>query len=186
VPTNSSHPVARVYAAALTEIGRGTSTLPAIYDDLQAVRKLYDGDAWFRQFFTSPRIDRVVKWRGIEKAFTGKVGRPVLGLLRVLIDKGRESVLDNVVDQFANFKDLAENRVHAHLVVARPLADEIRNALTTRLEKTTGKHVALHERVDPAALGGVSLRIGDRVIDRTLRTKLNAMKKQLLTTSQRA
>lgn len=183
---STSHPVARVYAAALTEIGRGTNSLPAIYDDLQAVRKLYDGDAWFRQFFTSPRIDRVVKWRAVQKAFTGRIGRPVLGLLKVLIEKGREPVFDNVADQFAHLKDLAEDRLHAHLVVARPLADEIRKALVTRLEKSTGKHVALHERVDPAALGGVSLRVGDRVIDRTLRTKLNAMKKQLLTTSQRA
>lgn len=177
---NSSHPVARVYAAALTEIGRDTHALGTIYDDLQAVHRLYEGDRWFRQFFTSPRIDRVLKWNAIEKAFKGKVGRPVLGLLRVLIDKGREPVFDNVVDQYEKMKDLAENRVHAYVVVARPLADELRKAVQGRLELTCGKSVMIHERVDPAALGGASIRVGDRVIDRTLRTKLAALKKRLL------
>ena len=177
---NPSHPVARVYAAALMEIGRGSGQLSAIYDDLMAVARLYDSDAWFRQFFTSPRIDRTIKWKAVEKAFRGKVGKPVLGLLRVLIDKGREPVLDNVVAQFGQLKDLAENRLHAHLVVARPLADEIRDALRDRLERASGKKVALHERVDPAVLGGASIRVGDRVIDRTLKTKLAALRKQLL------
>src|SRR5207247_2399905 len=66
---NPSHPVARVYAAALMEIGRGSGQLSAIYDDLMAVARLYDSDAWFRQFFTSPRIDRTIKWKAVEKAF---------------------------------------------------------------------------------------------------------------------
>ncbi len=180
---NTSHPVARVYAAALTEIGRDTHALGTIYDDLQAVHRLYDGDRFFRQFFTSPRIDRVLKWNAIEKAFKGKVGRPVLGLLRVLIDKGREPVFDNVVDQYEKMKDLAENRVHAYVVVARPLADELRAAIQGRLERAAGKSVMLHQRVDPAVLGGASIRVGDRVIDRTIRTRLTALRKQLLTTS---
>lgn len=177
---NPSHPVARVYAAALTEIGRETKSLGTIHDDLVAVRALYDGDAWFRQFFTSPRIDRTVKWEAVRKAFEGKLGRPVLGLLKVLIDKGREPTLDNVADQFDKMKDLAENRIHAYVTVARPLADEIRKALAGRLERASGLTVALHERVDPAVLGGAAIRVGDRVIDRTLRTRLAAMRKGLL------
>jgi F-type H+-transporting ATPase subunit delta len=183
--SNVSNPVARVYAAALTEIGRETGTLPSIYDDLQAMHRLFAGDAWFRQFFTSPRIDRKVKWTAVEKAFKGKIGKQVLGLLRVLIEKGREPVLDNIVAQFAAMKDLAENRVHAHVVVARPLPADLTNEILQRLERAyDGKKVQIHERVDPSVLGGVSVRVGDRVIDRTLKTKLAALKKHLLTMQQ--
>ena len=180
---NPSHPVARVYAAALTEIGRDTRTMGAIYDDLLALSRMYETDLWFRQFFTSPRIDRTVKWKAVQKAFTGQVGRPVMGLLKVLIDKGREPVLDNVVAQFEKLKDQAENRLHAQLLVAHPLSEEQRTALRGRLERASGQEVQIHERVDPAVLGGASIRIGDRVIDRTLKTKLAALKKQLLTTA---
>jgi F-type H+-transporting ATPase subunit delta len=183
VAQHSSRSVARVYAAALTEIGRESRALGQIGEDLRAVLALYDGDAFFRGFFTSPRLDRAVKWKAVQKAFAGKVSRPVLGLLKVLVDKGREPVFDNVVDEFERLKDLAENRLHAHLVVARPLADEIRAAMTERLARASGKDVVIHERIDPSVLGGASIRVGDRVIDRTLKTKLAALKKRLLTTN---
>jgi len=179
----TSRSVARVYAAAMIEIGRGAKSLGAIGEDLRQVRALYDADAYFRGFFTSPRLDRAVKWRAVEKAFKGKVGRPTIGLMKVLIDKGREAAFDNVVDEFDKLKDVAENRLHAHLVVAKPLADDIRRAMTEKLERASGMSVALHERVDPSVLGGASIRVGDRVIDRTLKTKLAALKKQLLTTN---
>lgn len=177
---HADHPVARVYAAALIEIGRGTNSLARIHADLLSVRHLRSQDAWFRQFFESPRLERDVKWAAVRKAFEGKIERPVLGLMKVLIEKGRESVLDDVVAQFGALKDLAENRVHAYVTVAKPLAAELRAAVQGRLEKASGKSVAIHERVDPAVLGGASIRIGDRVIDRTFRTRLAAMRKELL------
>jgi F-type H+-transporting ATPase subunit delta len=172
--------VARVYAAALVGIGRETGSLAAIQDDLVAVRRLFDEDRWFRRFFTSPRIDRAVKWKALRSAFTGKCGRPMIGLLKVLVDKGREPLFDGVVDEFMKLKDAAENRIHAYVVVAKPLADELRRAIASRLETSSGKTVVFHERVDPSVIGGASIRVGDRVIDRTLKTKLAALKKQLL------
>jgi F-type H+-transporting ATPase subunit delta len=173
-------PIARVYAAALTEIGRETGTLGAIHDDITALYRLTEAEPWIRHLWQSPRLDRAVKWRAIEAALTGRVGRPILGLMKVLIAKGRESALDNIARQFEHLKDLAENRVHAHVLVARPLADDLRRAIQARLEKECGKTVQIHERVDPAVLGGAAIRVGDRVIDRTFRTRLAALEKQLL------
>ncbi len=175
--------VARVYAAALAEIGRETHSLEAIEGDLRAVLALFEGDAYFRGFLTSPRLDRAVKWNAVKKALGAKLGRPVVGLLKVLVEKGRESVFDEVVEEFDKLKDVSEDRLHAYVVVAKPLADDLRRAMTQRLERASGKTIALHERVDPSVLGGAALRVGDRVIDRTLKTKLAAMKKQLLTTN---
>lgn len=176
---NKSDPIARVYAGALVELGREKQALGRIYDDLRAVRDLYDHDAFFRQFFTSPRIDRAVKWPAVRRAFEGSVCREVLGLLAVLVDRGRESALDNLADQFERYKDEAENRIHAQVTVASPLVEEARRDLVARLERASGKHVALHERVEPAVLGGASIRIGDRVIDRTLRTRIAALRRRL-------
>ena len=176
---NPSDPIARVYAKALVELGREQRTLGTIYDDLRAVFDLYSRDPYFHAFFVSPRLDRQVKWRAVRKALEGKVGRPVVGLLKVLIDKGRESAFDNLVAQFERFKDEAENRVHAQVTVAAPLVAEAKAELTGRLERASGRIVVLEERVDPAVLGGASIRIGDRVIDRTLRTRLSALGRRL-------
>ena len=177
---NPSDPVARVYAAALVELGREQEQMGRIYDDLRALLELYEGDAWFHAFFTSPRLDRDVKWNALRKALDGQVCKPVLGLVKVMIEKGRETAFDNLVAQFERYKDEAENRIHAELVVAAPLANEARDALRGRLEKASGKHVILHENVDPAVLGGASIRIGDRVIDRTIRTRLEALRHRLV------
>ena len=177
---NPSHSVARVYATALTEIGRETKSLGVIGDDLRKIAAILESDRFFRGFFTSPRLDRELKWNALRKAFEGKVAQPVLGLLRVLVNKGRESVFDNIVDEFESLKDFAENRLHAHVTVARAMDPQERSALQKRLERASGKNVMLHERVDPAVLGGAAIRVADRVIDRTLRMKLNAMKKKLL------
>lgn len=178
---NVSDPAAKVYAQALLDASTDADCLGPVYDDLVAVRRLYEEDHWFRSFFTSPRIDREVKRAALRKALEGQVHRLVLGLVDVLALKGRESLLDNVVDQFDRFKDELENRAHAYVVVARPLDAGFRAALVRRLEAASGKQVELHERVDPAALGGAAIRIGDRVIDRTVRNRLAALRKRLLT-----
>ena len=182
--TNVSDPAAKVYAQALIEVAEELKCLGPVYDDLQALRALYDGNADFRLLFTSPRIDREDKWAAIRETFEGKVVKPVLGLLHILIVKGREMLLDNVVDQFLRIKDQHEHRVHAYVTVAQPLDDEFRAELKKRLEGSSGDEIVIHETVDPAALGGAAIRIGDKVIDRTLRTRLSALRHHLLETAE--
>lgn len=176
---NPSDPVARVYARALVELGREQQSLGRIYDDLKQVHELYEKDTYFRQFFTSPRLDREVKWRAVRKALEGKVSRQVIGLIKVLVDKGREATFDNLVRQFERYKDEAENRIHAEVTVAAAMDADFRGALQARLERASGKIVEMHEHVDPAVLGGASIRIGDKVIDRTLRTRIGALRRRL-------
>ena len=175
-----THPAARVYAAALAQLGAEKKTLGAIWSDLQALHELFRAEPWFRQFFSSPKIDRPTKWAAVEKAFKGRVSIETLGLMKVLVMKGREDAFQGIVTQFEALKDVAENRIHADITIARPLTAELRAAVEGRIAKASGKSVVVHERVDPAVIAGAAIRIGDRVIDRTLRTRLAALRKQLL------
>ncbi len=177
---NPSDPTAKVYAQALMELAQDETALGAIYDDLREVRRFYDQESWFRAFFTSPRVDREVKWNAIREAFEGQVGRPVLGLMKVMIQRGRESLLDNVADQFERYKDLRENRVHVQLTVASALDAHYRDDLRRRLEAATGRNIQIHETVDPSVIGGARLRAGDNVIDHTLSSRLRQLRKHLL------
>lgn len=176
--------VAKVYAEALVQVGQEQKALGQIHDDLKLAVDIYDSEPWFREFFTSPRIDREEKWKAIRTAFEGKIGKQVLGLLNVLIMKGREAALDNVYGQFERFRDEHENRLHAYVTVASPMEDSFRDGLVKRLSTASGKNVELHERVDPTALGGAKLRVGDKVIDRTLKTRLTALREHLLNSSK--
>jgi F-type H+-transporting ATPase subunit delta len=179
---NVSQTVARVYGQALYEVAAEQGVVGRVLDELRALAGLAwkPGNEDIRDFLLSPRIDRDHKWRVLEEILGPRVSRPVLGLIKVLIYKGRETTLDNIVDHFERFRDLAENRIHAHVTVAESLGDEALASIKARLEASSGKIVNLHERVDPSVIGGASLRVGDRVIDRTLRTKLAALRKSLL------
>ena len=162
---NVSHTVARVYGQALYEVAAEQGSVGRVLDELRAL----SGIAWkagnedIRDFLLSPRVDRDKKWDVLQQALGDTVSRPVMGLLRVLIFKGRETTLDNIAVHFERFRDEAENRIHAHVTVAASLGDEGIAALKARLEAASGKIVDLHEQVDPSVIGGASLRVGDRV-----------------------
>jgi len=175
-----TQPAAKVYAQALGEVGEDQDCLGEIYDDLHVILTVYDSEPQVRAFFASPHFGREGKWAVLREAFTGKVCQPVLGLLRLLVMKGRGALFDNVVAQFDRFKDEHENRVHAYLTVATPLEDAFRKALVKRLGDAAGKNVELHERVDPSMIGGAALRVGDKIIDRTLKNRLEHLKRHLL------
>jgi len=177
---NVSQAVARVYAQALMDLGEKEGNLSRIVDDLHAVRELYDHNREFYEFFVTPRLDRPEKKRILDEAVKGKLDRSVLGLLHVLVDKRREMIIDNVVAEFDRFRDLREGRLHVHVTAARPLEDEARKDIARRLQKATGKQVKIHERVDPRVLGGLVVKVGDRVLDGSLRRKLQALRRVLV------
>jgi F-type H+-transporting ATPase subunit delta len=180
---NVSQAAARVYAKALFDIGVETGSVGQIYDDLHAVHNALNGlDPDLRTFFYLPRLRREDKRRIVSLAFEGKISRTVLGVLHVLVDKRRESLLDNIVAEFDRYKDVNENRVQARVVSATKLDDDLREALRSALEQRTRKSVVLTETVDPEVLGGLRVNVGDRVLDGTLRRSLQDMRRNLAAT----
>jgi F-type H+-transporting ATPase subunit delta len=173
---NISEAVARVYAEALLDMAKDKKELASIVDDLEAVHGLWGDTEGFRRFFCTPRLDPTNKKRILDAALEKRLGRPVLGLLHVLVDKRREPVLDNVIAQFEKYKDLREGRTHAHLTSARPLDKDQVESLRGEIERISGKQVMVHEKVDPAVLGGLRVRVGDYVLDGTLRRRLDRLR----------
>ncbi|MEN8152055.1 MAG: ATP synthase F1 subunit delta [Planctomycetota bacterium] len=176
---NVSIPAAREYAEALIAIGRERDQLTTIYDELMTLRGLYE-DREFRGFFTSPRIDPDEKFRILRKAFDGKFSMPILGLVHVLIRKRRELLLDNIADQFQRFQDLAEGKVHVHLRSARPVEDEIRARIEKMTKEEFDQTAVIHETIDESLIGGMVLRIGDIMVDNSIRRKLEVLRKNLM------
>ena len=181
---NPSIRAARVYAEALIDIGKEQGLMPRIYDELRFLRKMYDEDREFRGFFTSPRLNAGIKYEALRKVIGDEVCKPVLGLLKVMIEKGRELLLDNIADQFERFKDLAEGKVHVHVGTARPLEQDQKDRIAAKVEELMGKTPLLHEKVQPELLGGTIVRVGDYVVDGTLLRKLRALRKTLVAKEQ--
>lgn len=177
---NISQAVARVYAEALVDLSVVQDSLGRVVDDLHEIQDLFDSDATFRSFFSTHRIERAEKKRILNEVFKDKLDRPVLGLLNVLVDRQRELALDNIVDEFERHKDVREGRMHAYVQTARKLEDDQRSEIVRRLEGLTGKTIVLHERVEPELIGGIVLKLQDKVIDGTVRRRLERLKRALV------
>lgn len=171
--TNPSDPVARVYAAALYAVAREKSIVGDVYAGLSAVMDAYQ-DKGFRDFFTSPRVPREVKQRGLNAALGGRVRPEVLNFLLVLVDKSREPLLDNIFNAFTIHRDQAENRAHAWVEAGTDFNQAEKDDLVRALAAASGgKEVVLHFEYNPDLLGGTKVRLGDLLLDTTLRTRLN-------------
>ena len=178
-----SEAAARVYAKALFELGLGEGNLATIGEDLHAVRDaLNDLEGDFRAFFTLPQLRRDDKRRIINLAFGGKVGRPVLGLLNVLVEKRREALFDEIVTQFDTMLDRHEGRLQVQVTSARKLDEDVAAALRSAIERRTNKSVVLEERVDPDVIGGLKVNVGDRVSQGSLILALQDMRRTLAAT----
>ena len=177
---NVSQTVARLYADALSGIGEEDGSLDKIVGDLHAVQELYDGHRDFYEFFVTPRMDPSEKKRILGELLEDKVGREVMGLLCVLVDKRRELIYDNIVGEFHAIRDLRAGVVNAYVTSARPLDADWNAEITQRLEKATGKTIKIHEKVDPKVLGGLVIKVGDRVIDGTIRHRLDQLRRDLV------
>ena len=179
---NVSQAVARVYAQALSDLGEDEGVLPRIADDLHALRELFDTDANFREFFGSPRLDPPAKKRVLHEMLGERIGRPAMGLLHVLIDKRREMLLDNIADEFDRYRDLREGRQHVYVTAARPISEDQLSEIRERLEKATGKKILIHQKIDPHVVGGLRIKLGDKVIDGTVRQRLHQLRQALVPT----
>jgi F-type H+-transporting ATPase subunit delta len=172
---NRSEPAARCYAEALLLLAKGKGRLEAVLEDLRGVGVAFRSVKHLWAAFTSPRVDRGKKEAAIRKAFHGRVGPEVEGLLVVMVRKGRESLYDNIVDQFERFKDLEQRRIHVHVSGARPVEAGLRAALEKAVADASGKDVVLHERTDPSLVAGLVVRVGDVLVDGSLRSRLRTL-----------
>jgi F-type H+-transporting ATPase subunit delta len=169
--------VAGRYATALFDLAVETDALAAVEQDLGRFAGLIAESGDLDRLVRSPvfAADQQVRAVGavLDKA---EIGGLVGNFIRVVASNRRLFVMPDIISAFR--KRLADHRgeVAAEVTSAEPLSDSHVAALKQALKASTGKDVALDARVDPALIGGLIVKVGSRMIDGSLRTKLNSLK----------
>jgi len=133
--------------------------------------------AW--EFLENPQVNPADKHRALAKAFENRTLRSVAVFTDLLLRKKRLRFLGDIARDFRALVEQAQGLEEAHLVSAVAMTRDEIARLHAELERTTRKKIVLSETVDPSLVGGAYVRIGDRIIDRSVRTLLEAISHQL-------
>ncbi len=173
-------PVAKRYARALFQAARERDILDVVAGDLESLTALLAQQPAFRQFLTALQIRQEVRREVLSDVFRAHVHPLVLELLHLLLDKKRLAILGQIIEEYGNLLEAERGITRAQVTTALPLQGTEERILVEKLEKLSGHTILLEKRVDPKLLGGMMVRIGDRVIDRSVRRTLDQMRRELL------
>lgn len=172
--------VAKRYAMALFEVARRDNTLDAISQDLALIERFLADVPYLRAVLLQPLVSDARKNTVITDAFGDRVTATSLNFLKLLIRKRREDLIETCIAEFRALNDEFHNQVAATATTAVPLTPEQTERLTQSLQILTGKTVHLTTAVDPAILGGTVVRLGDTIIDGSVRGRLERLEQQLM------
>jgi F-type H+-transporting ATPase subunit delta len=167
----------RRYADAAFEIGIRDGTLEVWRRELEAATETV-ADPALLGVLASPAIPLDQRLDAAQKVFA-KLSQPVRNLILLLVRRGRIEQLPRVTAEFVRRDDERNGLTHATATSAAPLGEEEIRDIAARLEQMTGTRVSLDTNVDPSILGGIVVRIGDRLIDGSVRGRLERLRNQL-------
>ncbi|GAB4247832.1 MAG: F0F1 ATP synthase subunit delta [Thermoleophilia bacterium] len=171
--------IARVYAEALFEAAQEEGRLEQVRRDLDDFAAALEETPQLQAFLEDEEISAPEKQRLLMELTEG-ADPLVQNFLRLLVDKDRESVFGEARQIFADLVEAAAGVVKVELTTAVPLPDEVEESIRKTIEKGLGREVELNLVVDEDILGGVRLRIGDRIADASLRHRLEQLRALLV------
>lgn len=172
--------IVRRYAAALFAAASRADAVDVVESDLGLVSLTVQSSPALWEAITSPIIPPDKKRAIFDELFKDKVHAVTLSYLTLLVDKRREEALVRTEEEYILLANEARGIVQAEATTAKALDEAEQAQLAAKLSQTTGKQVELVCKVDPAVLGGVLVRIGDRVIDGSVKGQLEALREALL------
>ncbi|MDZ4829239.1 MAG: ATP synthase F1 subunit delta [Phycisphaerae bacterium] len=174
--------VARVYAESLYELAaKDGNVAPAqeIGAELAAFADAVRSDRRFAEFLRTPVIDRKAREKSLKSILTGRVSDLLVRFILVVNRKGRAGSLADIEQAYDALLQEKLGKVEVDLWTAGPIGPDQLESIKTRVQAALGKDVVMHAYIDASILGGLKLRIGDRLIDGSVAAKLRAMRSHL-------
>jgi len=171
---------ARVYAEALFDVGRNKGTLDTLQQQLGEFAEAVDRNRDLQVFFFSPYLSTAEKEEGIARAISGAEPE-LVNFLKLLVDKHRMAEIFRIRREFEELWKKENRRIDVTVTSAVELDPAVVAKIGQEVERQTGEKVDLSSRVDGDILGGIVLQVGNMVLDASIRSRLEKLRKSVAT-----
>lgn len=177
---NSHQTVAKRYAKALFEIASQQNIVSVVEEQLKAIVTAIQGNVDIEKFLHHPNIAATVKLDAVKNGFKGALSDAVVSTIQLLLERGRAASIPALSESYIKIANEASGRANAIVSTPLPLSDKETADITTYFSNLSGKNIRLEQHIDTSLLGGIQVRIGDRLYDGSLKSKLANMHRKLL------
>ena len=172
--------VSKVYGDALFEAAREAGRMDDMYEEVLELQKLLQANEELQKMMENPKVIREDKENVIETVFRGRISDEIVELMKLMIATGRYSNIESVFDYFIGLVKEEKKIGIAYVTTAVELTDGQKDEIVRRLLETTRyESFEMNYAVDASLIGGMVIRIGDRVVDSSIKTKLYELSKSL-------
>lgn len=172
--------IAQTYGQALYELASERDRMPQFFEEAQALRAAFTEGDEFRMFMKNPRITQEEKRQVLESSLKGRISDDMVGFLVVLNHKERFGHVVEILDWFIERVREKEGIGRASVSSALELSDAQKQSVREKLLATTSfREIDIDFETDPSLIGGIVIRVGDRVVDGSLRHRLGDLKRSL-------
>ncbi len=173
--------ISQTYGEALFELAVEKNKVEEFLEEVEGIRQILKVHPQLTEIFLNPQITRAEKEDVLVQIFTGRISEEIVGFLRLVLEKGRYQELDRIFAYFIDRVKAYKKIGVAHVTTAIPLSGAQKQRVEDKLLSTTAfETMEISYQVDEALIGGMIIKIGDRTVDSSLRTKLENMQRSLM------
>ena len=173
--------ISKTYGEALFELAIEENRMDEFLEEAQLALRVIRENPEFSAMMNHPRIDQEEKVRVVENVFGASLSREITGLLRIIVQKDRYKETEDILSWFIEQVKQEKGIGQAFVTSALPLSDAQKKQIEEKLLATTSyKQMEMVYETDESLIGGLRIRIGDRVVDSSVSNKLSDLKRELL------
>lgn len=172
--------IARNYADALLAAAEARNGVERYGRLMEGVAGAVREDARIAVALESPRVAKATKARILRDALAGSAPEEFVRFLEAVVRRGRQGLVPEIAQEYQGLVDLKLNRVHAAVTLAAEPDARLEQQIVERLTQAIGKEVRAHFRADQGIIGGVVVRVGDRIFDGSIKRRLGVLRRKML------
>ena len=175
--------ISKTYGDALLELVVEENRTDEMLAEVTALKQILSENPDFSRLINNPRVDLDEKLKVVENVFRGRTSDELTGFLITVVSKGRFPEIDNILEYFVNEVENLKGIGKAYVTTPIELSADEKKKVEDRLLATTSYNsVRVEYAIDESLIGGMKIRIGDRVVDSSISTKIAGLKQSLMNT----